>query len=170
MVRYFVATIAVLWLRSVLRVPQLTWEQYTERFHVIKRITIVNLLLLKRSDEPIVQDVLLGFPCAVPANDIPVSTLKGESLKFTAKQFIKNSNFPTYFSAHPFHFTRYSMLPWENKQVNRKNKWMFGDGLEVFVLVSGAFSREFKRKHTTHVYPRSQPVLRLTSYRCSDMV
>lgn len=37
-------------------------------FYVITRTIIVNLLLLKHRDEPIVQDVLLGFPCAVPAN------------------------------------------------------------------------------------------------------
>lgn len=43
---------------------------------------IVNLLLLKRTDEPIVQDVLLGFPCAVPANENPVKTTtsKGEKV------------------------------------------------------------------------------------------
>lgn len=43
--------------------------------------TSINVLLLKRHEEPIVQDVLLGFPRAVPANKNPIMTtaLRGKT-------------------------------------------------------------------------------------------
>lgn len=89
----------------------------------------LHSLLLKPQNQPVIQDVLLRLPSAVPKHKCS-KMKKNACIHFCSKAqlmciFQLNRTNPcvtltlwiqgTHFIAHPFHFTRYSSLPWKKK-------------------------------------------------------
>ena len=94
---------------------------------------MVYSLLLKAHYQPVIQNILLWLPSAVPEQGgsnihlIHISGLLWGHFKSTQRKasFQENEGwdiyikFITYFIAHPFHFTRYSILPCKKKEDRR---------------------------------------------------
>lgn len=89
----------------------------------------LHSLLLKPQNQPVIQDVLLRLPSAVPEHKCS-NMKKNACIHFCSKAqlmciFQLNRTNAcvtltlwiqgTHFIAHPFHFTRYSSLPWKKK-------------------------------------------------------
>lgn len=89
----------------------------------------LHSLLLKPQNQPVIQDVLLRLPSAVPEHKCS-NKKKNTCIHFCSKAqlmciFQLNRTNAcvtltlwiqgTHFIAHPFHFTRYSSLPWKKK-------------------------------------------------------
>lgn len=88
---------------------------------------LTDLLLLKAQDEPVIQDVFLWLPGAVSKQGWGNAAKNRKTYNYAISQLLlwklragmlaagtswkRHQECNTYFMAHPFHFTRYSILP-----------------------------------------------------------